>query len=469
MPETSDVLVIGGGPGGYVAALRARRLGLNVTLVEKEKIGGVCLNHGCIPTKTLLHHTEGLSWMRRAVQHGILQEAPKVDFPALMAHKTQVVRAMVNNLQGLVQGSGIKLIYGTASIPEPGVVTINSKETLQARHIVVATGSREWVPRITGTELPGVLGTRDILELTKLPGHLTIVGGGMIGQEFASIFSSLGVQVTILEALDRILVEVDGDLAKRYLAALSAKGIACHTGVTVHGIEESADGLRIVYVKANQEKTLQTDLVLMATGRRAHLGDCGVDRLGMRMENGAVAVDDFLRTSIDGIWAIGDVLGRKMLAHVASYHGELVAENILGHQRPVRDEVVPSCAYTSPQIAWVGLTEEAAKTSGRAFRTSTFPLSANGKAFSIDQPLGWMKLLEDSDSGRLIGVHMMGPHVSELLGEATLALVKGMSAADIVDTIHPHPTVSEALREAALGFLGGPIHAAPRVRTFGRG
>jgi dihydrolipoamide dehydrogenase len=468
MALSFDLVVIGGGPGGYVAALRARRSGLKVALVEKEKIGGICLNRGCIPTKTLLHHAEGILWMRECARNGIIQGEPAVDVSALMRHKDQIVGAMVSNLLHLVEGSGIRVIHGAATVPEPGIVAVDRQETIAATNIIVATGSRSWAPPIPGADLPGVLNTRQILQSNKIPARLTIIGAGMIGQEFACIYAALGVKVTILEALDRVLNEVDSDMAKRYLTTLPGKGIECETGCRIHRIEETGSGLRIVYEKGNEEKTLQTDQILMATGRRPDLGGCGVDGLGIRMEKGAVVVDEFLRTSIPGIWAVGDVLGRTMLAHVASYHGEIVVENILGRQKSVRDRIVPSCAYTFPQIAWVGLTEDAAKAAGLAFRTSIFPLSANGKAFSIDQPTGWVKVLEDTDTGRLVGIHMMGPHVSELLGEAALAISKGLSAADLVDTIHPHPTVSEALREAALGFCGGPVHAAPRIRTFAR-
>ncbi len=466
MGRAFDVVVIGSGPGGYVAALKARSKGLGVALVEKEKVGGVCLNRGCIPTKTLLHHAEGIQWMRHAAGLGIVEGGPSVNFQALMRHKDLIVQTMTSNLQHQLDSSGIHTIVGTAKVPEPGFVTIDGNETIRAGNIVVATGSRGWVPAIPGSDLPGVLNTRQILGSDKVPAHLTIVGGGMIGQEFACIYAALGAKVTVLEALGRVLGEVDSDMAKRYLTTLPSKGISCETGCRIDRIEERTSGLMVVYEKGSEEKVLQTDMVLMATGRRPDLGACGVDALGVRMEKGAIVVDEFLRTSIPGIRAVGDVLGKAMLAHVASYQAEIVVENIIGNQKPVNDRIVPSAAYTYPQIAWVGLTEDAARAAGLAFRTSVFPLSANGKAFSIDQPVGWVKLLEDSRNGCLVGIHMMGPNVSELLGEATLAIGKGMSAADIVEVIHPHPTVSEALREAALGFCGGPVHAAPRIRSF---
>lgn len=465
MKDTHDMVVIGAGPGGYVAALRAGQLGLTVALVEKESIGGVCLNRGCIPTKAILSDVEGLRWARKAADDGILDSVPAIDFTRVMNRKNAVVEKLVTNLEKHLSKSGVTIIRGTASVPEPGVVALNDGETLKAKNVVIATGSKPWTPPIPGADLPRVLNTRRILDLERPPANLVVIGGGIIGQEFATIFATLGCRVTILEALDRIMVEVDSEIARKYASLLPGRGVKSELGAVIHAIESARDRVRVVYEKSSKEKTVEADLVLMATGRRPSFEGAGIEKLGIRVEDGSITVDRFLRTSIHGIHAIGDVVGRQMLAHVASHHGEIVAENIAGRERPVDEEAIPCAVFTHPQIAWVGLNEEQAAQSGRSFRTSTFSLSASGKALAMGESRGWVKLIEDTDSGRLIGAHLMGPHVSELLGGPTLAIRERMSASDIADTIHAHPTISEAVREAALGLLDGPIHSAGRTKS----
>lgn len=466
MAETVDVAIIGGGPAGYVAALRGRQLGLKVALAEKENVGGCCLNRGCIPTKSLLADVEGMHWVRRAARQGIIDREPAVDFSRMIKRKDDVVDGMRSNLEKLLSSSGVVLLKAVAKIPEPGTVLLDTGETIHARNILVATGSRSWIPPIPGADLPGVLTTRGMLRVEKIPPSLVIIGGGIIGQEFADIFSFLGSKVTVLEALGRILNSVDLEMARRYASFLPGRGVASEAGVQVHEIRKQGTTVQVIYEKKGKEKTVNADLVLIATGRRPNLEGCGIKELGVRTQNRALEVDRFLRTSLEGIYAAGDVLGGRMLAHLASYHGELVAENIAGRAKPVNDDIVPSCVFTIPQIAWVGLTEEEAKESGRSFRTSTFSLTSNGKAQALGEHRGWLKLIEDSGTGKLIGAHFLGPQASELIAEMTLALRKGFSASDVVEAIHPHPTLSEGVREAALGLLDGPIHSEPRVKRF---
>lgn len=466
MGEQFDIAVVGGGPGGYVAALRGRQLGLTVALVEKERVGGVCLNRGCIPTKTLLADVEGLLWCRRAARDGIIDKEPVPDFSRMMSRKTNVVESLVSNLEKLIESSGIKLFRGRGRIPEPGIVLTDGGEAIRARNLVIATGSRSRIPPIPGVDLPGVVTTRAILNIEKIPKQLIIIGGGVIGQEFAGIFAALGVKVTILEALDRILNEADGEIARRYAGLIQGRGIGTETGAFVRIIESTDQGLRVVYEKRGKEKVAEGELVLLATGRAPFLQGLTTDRLDLRMRYGALDVDDRLRTSVDGIYAVGDVVGRKMLAHVASYHGELVAENVAGADKAVDERAVPACVFTSPQIAWVGLTEEEASRLGRPFRTSVLSLAASGKAMAMGEPRGLFKLIEDGETGNLVGAHLIGPQVSELIGELTLAVAKGLSVKDIAYTIHAHPSLAETLKETALGFLDGPIHAAARVKSF---
>jgi dihydrolipoamide dehydrogenase len=465
MQETYDMVIVGGGPGGYVAALKGRKLGLHVALVERKKVGGVCLNEGCIPTKTLLADVEGALWLRRAVRDGIVENVPKISFAAMAKRKAAVVEKMVTHLEEFLLGSGVVLVHGVASIPERGLVVTDTGAKLETQNVVIATGSQSWIPPIPGAGLPGVVTTSDMLQADSVPQRLVIVGGGIIGQEFAAIFSALGSKVVVLEVLDRILLEVDVDIARRYATLASARGITTEVGITVRGIEGSPGSLSVTYEKKAKEKKVEADLILMATGRRPDFGGVSLSDLGVSTRNGAIAVDEKLETSVPGVYAIGDVIGQKMLAHVASYHGELVAEIVAGRDVRVAEEAVPACIFTIPEIAWSGLTEREASLRGLKYRTSTFPLSASGKAQAAGEVHGLVKLIEDVDTGKLIGAHLMGPHVSELVGELTLAVRAGMSAADVVGTIHPHPTISESVREAALGFLDGPIHSQPRVRA----
>jgi dihydrolipoamide dehydrogenase len=462
-----DVGILGGGPGGYMTALRARQLGLTVILAEQERIGGVCLNRGCIPTKSLLADLDGFRWAKRAVQDGIIPVLPEIQFDRMVDRKDKIVNGMVSNLEKLLHAGGVEIVEGRASVPEPGVMTMDDGRRFTARSLVFATGSRQTGLPISGIDLPGIVGTREVLSIRRVPQRLVIVGGGIIGQEFAAIFAPLGSKVTILEALDRILSEVDAEMAKRFASLLPGQGITVETGARIEAFQQSGSSLRVVYEKKSKEKTVDADLVLIAAGRVPNTGGLGLDDLGIKTNKGSVLVDSTLRTSTEGIYAVGDVTGRKMLAHIAYYHGEIAAENIAGMDTAVEDHVVPSCVFTHPQIAWAGLTEEQAIASGLSFRSSMFSFSSNGKAQALGDSRGWVKLLEDSESGALVGAHILGPEASELIAELTLAVRMRLSAKDLADTIHAHPTLSEASRETALGLLEGSLHAASRVKTFG--
>jgi len=461
-----DVAIVGAGPGGYTAALKARGLGLKVLLAEKDKIGGVCLNRGCIPTKCLLADVENVHWAKKAAASGILEQPPSVNFAAMIRRKNQVVDKIVGNLRKHLQGSGANLLEEQAVIREPGILETQSGEIVHATNLVIATGSKPFIPEIPGIDLPGVITTRQALKLDKVPTALVIVGGGVIGQEFAWLMAVLGCSVTVLEMLPRVLGEADEEVARRYVSFLPALGIKTETNSRIQRIESADDRILVSYTRGDQQKSIAVDKVLLACGRIPNLSGIDLASLDLTKNSGGLSVDSSMETGTPGIYAVGDVTGRKMLAHVAGYHGEIAAFNIAGHKRECRDDVVPSCVFTWPQMAWVGLNQEQATQKGLSFRTSTFPLSSSGKAKALDENLGFIKIVEDKATKKIIGAHMLGPNVSELIGEAALAVRLGSTAQDLVETIHAHPTIAEALREAAMGLVDKPIHSVPRVKSF---
>jgi dihydrolipoamide dehydrogenase len=441
-------------------------LDLSVTLIEQERIGGVCLNRGCIPTKALLSDVEGLRWIQRAREQGIVDRIPDVRVPAVMDRASSVVEKMVADLEAYLVQLGVTIVPGRAALVDDTVVEVDSKRRVTASAIVMATGSRPALPNIPGIELPGVMTSRSMLQLQTCPQHLIIIGGGIVGQEFAEIFAGLGARVTVLEALPRILPYADHELVKRYLSLLPGRGIRTELGAAVQGIRETGGKLAVTYVKKDEEKVGEADVVLVAAGRRPVLADGVGERLELSERDGSIAVDPDLRTSLDHVYAVGDVTGDPMLAHVAAFQGEAVAERIGGYPRDISSASVPNCLYTDPQIAWVGLTEKAAVEQGLRFRSSIISLSANGKARAMGENRGWVKLLEAEDTGRLLGAHILGPQASEMISLLTLAMDRGISVADLSNTIIPHPTLSEGVREAAMGFLFGAIHTASRVKAF---
>ncbi len=465
MPVKYDLAIMGGGPAGYAAAIRGAGLGKKIALVEKESIGGVCLNRGCIPTKSILSDVEGVLWANKAARNGIIDMAPHPNFQGIMARKNKVVQGLVSNLSDYMESLGVDIYPVQAKAMAPDELLCADGAVIKADTLFIATGSTPVSPRISGLDLPQVMGSREILQLEKVPKTIGIIGGGVIGQEFGAIFSGLGAKVMIFEALDRILPTVDADISKRYLNLARPKGIKNITSAKVNAIKETKEGLSVEYEKGGKEKKEIVDVLLVAVGRKPRLEEECIGRLGLELNSGAIPVDDYLRTSVQGIYAGGDCIGRLMLAHVASFHGEYIAESLNQKMGPCDDSLVPACLFTHPQIAWVGPTEESLQESGVQYRTSVFSLTASGKAQAKGDPRGWLKLMENTETGKIIAAVLMGPDVSEIISGITMAISRGFTASDIADIIHPHPTISEALRETALGFLHGPIHSSARIKN----
>lgn len=465
MGERYDIAIIGGGPGGYVAAIRAAQLGAKVALVEKDQLGGVCLNRGCIPTKALVKSIELLRQFEEADEFGVIAGQPAFDFTRLMSRKREVVEKSVAGVEALTRANKIEVFRGIGQLHKPGLVRVSREEgdaqDIAADTIIIATGSVSARPPIPGLDLEGVLTSDDVLELEEVPAEMVIVGGGVIGIEFATILNALGTKVTIVEMLPRILLPVDHELARRYRRLLRRQGVEIHLNSPVKEIKPRDGRLLVRFETPKGEGEVEAEKVLVATGRTPYTNGLNLEEVGVKVERRAIVVDEYLRTSAPDIYAIGDVTGGIMLAHVASREGEVAAENALGHERRMDYSVVPNCVFSVPEIAGVGLTEEEAKEKGIAYKVSKFPFRASGRALTMGETEGLVKMICEEGTRRVLGLHIMGPHATDLIAEGALAIQLGATARDIAETIHAHPTLSEAVMEAALGQLEGSIHIAP--------
>jgi dihydrolipoamide dehydrogenase len=465
-----DIIVIGAGPGGYVAAIRAAQLGLRTAVVERRHLGGVCLNWGCIPTKSLLHSAALLDEVRHAATFGIRSETPSVDFPAVVARSRTVAGQLNAGVQFLLRKNKVDVIWGAAEILAPGMVRVTAGEgeapkgTLapgdyDAAHIIIATGASE-------RRLPGIVpdGERiwsyhHAMTPAALPASIAIVGGGAIGVEFASLYSSLGAKVTLIERLARILPQEDAEVAEQMSKSLRKRGIEVLTGVEISQVSPDVAGVTVRFSDPDGPREITADKLLSAAGVVANVDGLGLEKLGVALRNGTIAADAAGRTSISGLYAIGDVAGPPMLAHKAEHEGVRCVEAIAGHGSHTAMGPVPSCIFATPQVASIGLTEEAALEKGLGVDIGRFAFRGNGKAVTIGETDGFVKVLFDKASGRLVGAHMIGPSVSELVPVFSLALTMGATREHLLHTIFPHPTLSEALHEATLASDSRAIHA----------
>ena len=450
-----DVAIIGGGPGGYVAAIRAAQLGARVALVEKDRLGGACLHRGCIPTKALLRTAEALLESKHASTVGVAVNDATVDFAAMMAWKKRAVAQQADELEKLIAWRKIAVFRGEGRLVGPDSIKVGD-ELLAAGKIIIATGSLPSRLSIPGANLPGVLTSDQILELDAMPESLVVIGAGVVGCEFASIFSALGARVTVLEVLPRILPPVDEEIARRFQQILRSQGVTIHTKASLQEIRAQDDRLRLLFALGEEHQEVVADRVLMAVGRRP--SSDALEAAGLALRDGSVTVNDRLETSVDNVYAAGDVLGLYMLAYVASYQGIIAAENALGGSRQADYRAVPTCVYTLPEIASVGLREEEARAQGVPYKVSRFPFSALARAQLLGQPLGLVKLICEEPSGRLLGVHILGPRATDIIGEGVLALRMGATAQDLAHTMHGHPSLPEAIYEAAWGIIDSPFH-----------
>jgi dihydrolipoamide dehydrogenase len=468
MPDTYDVIVIGGGPGGYVAAIRAAQLGLKTACVEKRSnLGGTCVNIGCIPSKALLQSSERFEEARHALGvHGIKVSGVELDLAALMARKDKVVAENTRGIDFLFKKNKVEHIKGAARFTAPGTLAVTpvdggTARELAAKSIIIATGS-DIVP-LPGVEIDEktMVSSTGALALATVPKHLVVVGGGYIGLEMGSVWRRLGSAVTVVEFLDRITPGMDGELSRGLQRVLTKQGFVFKLGTKVVAARREAQGSSLTLEPAagGAREELKCDVVLVAIGRRPYTEGLGLEAAGVAVDNkGRIAVDKLLATSVKGIYAIGDVIAGPMLAHKASEEGVALAERLVGQKSQVNYEAIPAVIYTWPEVASVGRSEEELKAAGVAYKTGKFPFSANGRARANADTEGFVKILADQKSDRVLGVHIIGPDAGTLIAEAALALEYGASAEDIARTCHAHPTLNEAVKEAALAVEGHALH-----------
>jgi len=457
-----DVVLVGSGPGGYVAAIHAARQGARVGIVEQKETewGGTCLNWGCIPTKTLVQSAEVLRTVRRAAEYGVKVAEPEIDWGAMQARKDKVVGGLRQGVMGLLKANGVEMITGRGRLAGPGRVAVDGRE-LAGRNVILAPGSVVARPPFPGADL-GV-SSDEILSLPKVPESLVVIGGGVVGMEFAGIFSLLGTKVTVVEMLDQLLTPLDPDIAQRFQQLMAKRGVTFHVGARVQAVEKGEAGFRVNLEGAQ----LEAEQVLVSTGRRPNTADLGLEEAGVAVERGAIQVDRHLRTNLEGVYAIGDATMISMLAHTASYQGEVAVHNALG-EHPVSADytAIPACIYTEPEIAYVGKSEAQARAEGLEPRVGSFPFAALGRALVLGETDGLVKVVADPE-GYVLGVTIMGPRATDLIAEGVLAVHQGMSAAELTHAVHAHPTLPEALAEAALDVDGRAVHISPRRKRAG--
>ena len=464
--DKTSVIVIGGGPGGYVAAIRAAQLGAQVTVIEKQYLGGTCLNVGCIPTKCLLHSAELVSRIREQGKDiGVEVEGVRVNFPQVIAHKNAVSRQLTSGIAGLLKLNKVKKIDGEATFVAPKKLSVKkadgSAEEMTADAIIVATGSVNARPPIPGLkENPNCIDSTGALSLEKLPKTMVVIGGGVIGLELACAYAAFGTKITVVEAMDHMLPMLDGDLTKIGVAHMKKMGMEFHLECPVQSVESSPVGAKVVCRdKSGKTVSFEAEKVLVAIGRRANTESLHLDAGQIKNDRGRIIVSDKMETSVPGVYAIGDcVFGRAQLAHTASAMGEVAAENIMGIPAVYDEKTNPTCVYMEPEAASVGLTEEQCRAQGIDYKVGKFPMSANGKALILNGGEGLVKIIAGKEYGEILGMHIIGPRATDLICEGALAIGGEMTLDEIIATIHSHPTVTETIREAALNAEKRAIH-----------
>lgn len=459
-----DIIVIGGGPGGYVAAIRAAQLGADVAVIEMDSFGGTCLNRGCIPTKTLYRTAEIMNTLKKIEGFGIEVENYNLNVDKVHERKNSIIKQLVDGVEKLLKGNNIEIIKGKAFLKEKNTVLVETKDdevSLEGKNIIIATGSNAEMPDIKGIENKNIITSDDILEFDRIPKHLVISGGGVVGMEFANIFKAMGSEVTVMVARDSILYDIDREISKRYTAMAKRSGINILTSTKIlefYEDDNDENKVTIKYEGKKGEAKLNADMVLIAKGRKGNFTGMNLEELGINHDKNKIIVDDNYKTNIDGIYAIGDVNGICLLAHAASHQGIGVVEHIM-ENKECHKSLIPNCIFTFPEIATVGMTEEEIKEKGIDYIKNKFLFGANGKALALGEGEGFVKVICEKESKKILGIHIMGPHASDLIHEGVLAVEKDMIVNDFKEVVHAHPTLGETFYEAMMGLNKEAIHS----------
>ncbi len=459
-----DVAVLGGGPGGYPAAIRAAQLGANVVLVEQGRIGGTCITVGCIPTKTWVQTAHALKEANHTfAQIGVDVSAVALNFPQAQRNKEGIVTGLVNGITGVVKANGITVVNGRGSFKDRSTIAVDGGEEISFGSAVIATGSHSLRPPVDGIDGPRCVDSTALLEVAEVPKRLLVLGGGVIGVEFASIMNHWGVEVTIVEMLERLIPLEDADASKELERAFKKRGIAMHLSARATAIIDGPDGATLSYEAADGKGgEVAADLVLVATGRGPSVNNLGLEAAGVEFDGRkGVRVDRHMRTTVPNIYAVGDVAGQWQLAHTAFREGEVAAENAVGHEAQVDYSAVPRCVYTDPEVAAVGLTEAQARDRHGEISVGKFPFSASARAQMYGEKVGWVKTIHENRYGELLGLVIVGPQATELVNAGVIGISAEATIETVADSIAAHPTLAEAVKEAALVALGRPIHLPP--------
>ena len=456
--DESGVLVIGGGPGGYVAAIRASQLGAKVTLIEKGELGGTCLNRGCMPTKALLHSAEIYDMATKSEAAGVIGHGVSVDWSKVQSNRASVVTRLTSGVRALVKANKIKLVEGQAVFVDSKTVRVGDK-TYSGSKIIIAVGSYPIVPKIPGIkDSEACISSTEALTLSSIPKSLLVIGGGVIGLELGSVYSTFGADVTVIESASRLLPLMDAELTGMVCKQFENKGVKIYTDSKVRLITDSNRGANVEIETNEGKKVLSTEKVLFCVGREADTDHLGLETAGIETENGVIKTNARLETNVPGVYAVGDCTGKLMLAHAAMAMGETAAENAMGGNKEFDPMMSPACAYVGPEFASVGLTEETAREKGIDIKVGKFPTIANGRSLVMNHTDGMIKVIADAKYGEILGVHILSANATDIIEEAALAIKLECTVDELIDTIHCHPTVSEGLREAALAVNKKAIH-----------
>ncbi len=467
MGERFDVIVIGAGPGGYVAAIKCAKAGLRTAIVENRRVGGTCLNRGCIPAKAMIHASSLYREMQEAEKFGVSAERITFDYEKIVSYKEETTEKLCRGIEQLLKGNGVTILFGKGSLEQGRKVKVTgeeSEEYYDAEHVILAAGSKPVILPIPGLELPGVLTSDELFKLTEMPESLVIIGGGVISVEFASVYANLGCKVTIVEAMPRLIPNMDKEISQNLKMILKKRGVNIHTSASVQRVEQEGELYTCVFTEKEKEVKVSAGYVLCAIGRCPNTEGLFGEGAEPEMERGRVVVDEKFQSSIEGVYAIGDLVKGLQLAHLASAQGMYVAEMLAGEEASVDLSAVPGCVYTDPEIASVGMTEDEAKEKGLEIKTGKFIMSANGKSLITKEERGFIKILAEKETDVIVGAQMMCARATDMIGELVTAIANRMTVRQLLRGMRAHPTYNEGVQEALEELLGGAVHVMPKKK-----